>query len=221
MKRYLPFLIVGLVALGTFGGGFLIYRAKKLPAPIAQKDSNAPGAAAANDLHVRGPSSAPVTLEEFGDFECPPCGTMSSVIKQTEEKYGARLRVIFHHYPLAVHVHAREAALAAEAAHAQGRFWEMHDLLYKEQAAWSKAPDVPALFQSYAGTIGLNLDRFKKDAQGPSAHARVALDQKLGNTRGVSSTPTIFINDVALPPTSLNPTALHAAIDAALKAKAP
>jgi protein-disulfide isomerase len=218
MKRYLPFIIVAAVALITFGSGLILYRAKR-PLPNSKKDSITAGAEETRGLHVRGNAAAPVTLEEFGDFECPPCGTMAGVLKGAEEKYGARLRVIFHQFPLAIHVHAREAALASEAAHLQGRFWEMHDLLYREQAVWTKAPDVPSLFNSYAGTLGLDVDRFKKDMQGPEAKTRVAIDQKLGTARGVTSTPTIFMNNVVLPPTSFNPTDLHAAIDAELKEK--
>src|SRR5258708_30690188 len=113
---------------------------------------------------------------------------MADVLRKTEEQYGERLRVIFHHFPLAVHAHAREAALAAEAADMQGRFWEMHDLLYREQAVWSKAADVPTLFDSYAGIIGLDRDRFKKDLQKPEVAAHVDGDQKLGTSRGVTST---------------------------------
>jgi protein-disulfide isomerase len=218
MRRYLPFIIVATVALITFGSGLFLYRARRPALPTSQS-SNAAGAEENRGLHARGDATAPVTLEEFGDFECPPCGTMSGVLKATEEKYGAKLRVIFHQFPLAIHVHAREAAVASEAAHLQGRFWEMHDLLYREQVVWTKSADVPALFNSYANKIGLDVERFKKDMQGPEAKTRVAMDQKLGAARGVTSTPTIFINDVAVPSTSLNPTDLHAAIEAALKEK--
>jgi protein-disulfide isomerase len=144
---------------------------------------------------------------------------MAAFLKQTEKEYGSRLRLIFHHFPLAMHAHAREAALAAEAAEMQGRFWEMHDLLYKEQGAWSKAGDVPALLNSYASTIGLDLERFKADLQNPEVAARVDADQKLGASRGVTSTPTLFLNSVALPADTLNPGALKKAIDSALKEK--
>jgi protein-disulfide isomerase len=144
---------------------------------------------------------------------------MAAFLKKMEEEYGSRLRIIFHHFPLVMHAHAREAALAAEAADMQGRFWEMHDLLYKEQAAWSKADNVPALFNSYAGTIGLDLDRFKKDLQNPEVAARVDADQKLGASRGVTSTPTLFVNNVALPAETINPAGVKKAIETALKEK--
>ena len=213
MRRYLPFVIVAVVALATVGGGFALYRAKRLATPTAPKNSITSG------THVRGKVAAPLTIEEFGDFQCPPCSIMASVLGKVEEEYGERLRVIFHHFPLAVHAHAREAALVAEAAGMQGRFWEMHDVLYREQTVWSKAPDVSALLSSYAGAIGLDLDRFKKDLADPAVAARVDADQKLGSSRGVTSTPTVFVNNVALPPQSLNPGGLHQAIEDALKEK--
>ena len=101
----------------------------------------------------------------------------------------------------------------------QGRFWEMHDVLYREQAIWSKAPDVPSLLQSYAGTIGVDLERFKKDLANPEIASRVDADQKLGASRGVTSTPTLFVNNVALPAAEINPAGLHKAIENALKEK--
>ena len=213
MKRYLPFIIVVTVALITFGSGFALYRAKKLTAP------SAPTSGPASGNHVRGGKSAVVTIEEFGDFQCPPCSVMASLLKQLEEEQGSRLQMIFHHFPLAIHAHARAAALVAEAAHEQGRFWEMHDLLYKEQALWAKAPEVDPLFEGYARTIGLDVERFKKDLAKPEVAARVDADQKLGTSRGVISTPTLFLNNVALKPDALNPAALHKAIETALEEK--
>jgi protein-disulfide isomerase len=212
MRRYLPFMIVAVVALATFGTGFALYRAQRVAQEVGPKSGPASG------IHVRGNASAPVTLEEFGDFQCPPCGLMAGYLRKMEEEYGSRLRVIFHHFPLAVHAHAREAALAAEAAEKQGRFWEMHDLLYKEQGNWAKQDTVSDLFNSYAGVIGLDVERFKKDLKSPEVAALVDADQKLGASRGVTSTPTLFLNNVVLPPATLNPSSLKQAIDTALKA---
>ena len=213
MKRYLPYLIVGLVAVATFCGGFGLYRAKK--AAASEGPQNGP----ASGMHVRGKEEAPVTIEEFGDYQCPPCGGMAAELKKDEAEYGDRLRLIFHHFPLAMHEHAREAALSAEAATNQNRFWEMHDVIYKEQANWSKAPDVPALFSGYAKSIGLDVDRFAKDVASPEVAERVDADQELGTDRGVKSTPTFFVNGVVLPPDQTNPAGLRKAIEAALKEK--
>ena len=219
MKKYLPFIIVIAVGLLTFGAGMMLYRAK-LPPPA--KNSPAPVAEnKADAVHVRGEDNAPVTLEEFGDFECPPCGVVAGALKQLEKDFGPRLRVIFREFPLAMHLHARDAAHAAEAAGLQGKFWEMHDLLYQEQANWSKGADVRAMFKAYAGMLGLKIDRFTADMEKPEVKARVEAERKLGSSRGVESTPTIFINGTRLPSTSLNPDALRAAIEAAEKEKSP
>jgi protein-disulfide isomerase len=95
----------------------------------------------------------------------------------------------------------------------------MHDILYREQAAWSNAPDTPSLFNSYADKVGLDMERFKKDLRDPAIAARVEGDHKLGESRGVTSTPTLFVNTVLLPASELNPAGLHKAIEAALPEK--
>ena len=221
MKRYLPFGIVGAVALITLAGGAVLYHAKGVPLLTISKNRLASGTGGSESTHIRGQPDAPVTLEEFGDFECPPCGRLSDPINQLERDYHSRLRVIFHHFPFATHQHAQEAALAAEAAGLQGRFWEMHDVLYREQAAWSKAADAQSLFNAYAGMLGLKIDRFKKDMESGEVKKRVNADQQEGAALGVTVTPTIFINNRALPPPSLNEAGLRAAIEAAIKAKSP
>ena len=213
MKRYLPFLIVVTVALITFGSAFALYRAKK---PVA---ASAPTSAPASGNHVRGSKSAALTIEEFGDFQCPPCSVMATALKKIEEEYGARVRLVFHHFPLPVHAHAREAAIVAEAADLQGKFWEMHDVLYREQSLWSKAEKVEPLFEGYAQTLGIDVERLKKDIQDPKVIARVDADHELGSSRGVTSTPTLFLNGVVVPADQLNPASLHKAIDAALNEK--
>jgi NhaA family Na+:H+ antiporter len=218
MKRLLPFAIVALVGIITLASGALLYRAKRLPIPAPAKDAALP-AGPSESLHVRGRSDAPVTLEEFGDFQCPPCGTLSARLDEIERDYGSRLRVIFREFPLAMHAHAREAAFAAEAAGLQGRFWEMHDLLYREQISWSKAANTRVLFLAYAGLLRLNVAQFQKDIAGPEVPTRVALDQKRGAALGVTSTPTVFVNGRAVPSATLNPASLRLAIDAALKPK--
>ena len=221
MKRYFPFIIVVVVALVTLASGTVLYRAKRPSVLTIPKSAPVSGSGDADSIHIRGSASAPVTIEEFGDFQCPPCGKLSDPINQLEREYRPRLRVIFRHFPLPNHAHAREAAFASEAAGLQGRFWEMHDLLYREQSVWSEAADVQLLFDSYAGMLGLNIDRFKKDMESEQVKVRVASDQKHGDAVGVHTTPTVFLNNRALAPISLNPTGLHAAIDAAMKATPP
>ncbi len=219
MKRYLPLIIVAVVAIATLGSGAMLYRAK-LPHPLTiPEDKSVSREGDAESMHVRGNANAQVTLEEFGDFQCPPCGSISGFLDELVKEYDPHLRIVFRNLPLEMHQHAREAALAAEAAGLQGRFWEMHDVLYREQATWSKADNPRELFDSYAGMIGLNVDQFKKDMEGEKARARVDSDQERANSLGVQMTPTVFINDHQMSPNDKTPEGLRAAIDAALKEK--
>jgi protein-disulfide isomerase len=218
LRRFVPFIIVALVGFITIGAGTMLYRAKR-PVALTISEEKSIGKENQEPPHVRGPAQAPVTLEEFGDVQCPPCGMISGPLLEIEKDYGPKLRVIFRNFPFPNHQHALEAAYAAEAAGLQGRYWEMHDLLYKEQANWSNAPDAKQLFVSYAKILGLEMDRFETDMAGPAAKARVTADQERGKSLGVNATPSIFINNQGLPPKSLNPTALRAAIEEALKEK--
>jgi protein-disulfide isomerase len=218
LRRFLPFIIVALVGFITVGAGTILYRTKR-PVALSVSKANSVEKEKQESIHMRGPAQAPVTLEEFGDFQCPPCGMISGPLLEIEKDYGPKLRVIFRNFPFPNHRHALEAAYAAEAAGLQGRYWEMHDLLYKEQRNWSEAPDAKQLFVSYARLLGLEMDRFETDIAGPNVKARVSADQERGKSIGVKATPSIFINNEEVPPKSLNPTALRAAIDEALKGK--
>jgi protein-disulfide isomerase len=217
MKRYLPFVIVALVALATIGSGAMLYRAKRPHVSAIPEDKTL--SAKSGSPHIRGNPDAPVTLEEYGDFQCPPCGMFAAFAGQLEKEYDSRLRVIFRNFPLKVHEHAREAALAAEAAGMQSRFWEMHDVLYREQEAWSKAPNARELFESYAGTIGLDLNKFKTDMDSEQTKARVDADRQRGESLGILTTPTLFINNQPVDPKDRNPEGIRAEINAALEKK--
>ncbi|MEO7723204.1 MAG: thioredoxin domain-containing protein, partial [Chthoniobacterales bacterium] len=143
VKRWLPYLIVIAVGLITTAAGVVLYQANKAPTLRSTPD-------AAGLVHVRGAEQAPVTIEEFGDYQCPPCGKLAEPLNQIEHDFAGKVRIIFRQFPLAVHPNARPAAQAAEAAGLQNRFWEMHDLLYREQEAWSKAPAPEGIFVGYA-----------------------------------------------------------------------
>ena len=222
MKRFLPFVIVAGVALVALGSGAILYRAKRQQQQLRPIPENKAlsGTTDAESLHIRGNPDAPVTLEEFGDFQCPPCGSFATFSEQLLKEYDSRLRIVFRNFPLSAHEHAREAALAAEAAGFQGKFWEMYDVLYREQVFWTYAPNTRELFESYAGTIGLNLDQFKEDMDGEKARERVDSDHALGDSLGVKVTPALFINNEPLDPKDKSPEGLRAAIKAALEAKA-
>ena len=219
MKRYLPFVIVIGIALATFGSGAMLYRVKHEQLQAMPQDKAVSANTGSEAMHIRGNPDAPVTLEEFGDFQCPPCGSFAAFSEQLMKEYDSRLRIVFRHFPLSAHEHAREASLAAEAAGLQGHFWEMYDVLYREQAAWSKDPNARQLFESYAGTIGLNIDQFKKDMDGEPAKDRVDSDQARGESLGINLTPTIYINGQPVDPKDKNPEGVRAAINAALAGK--
>jgi len=197
----------------------MLYRAKRTQLLAVSENRSVSGNSSAKSMHIRGNPDAMVTLEEFGDFQCPPCSTFASFGEELLKEYDSRLRIVFPNFPLPLHEHARDAALAAEAAGLQGRFWEMHDVLDREQAAWTKAPDTHELFESYAGTIGLNLDQFRKDMDSEKARERVDSDHALGDSLGVNVTPTFFINNHPVDPKDKNPEGVRAAIDAALAGK--
>src|SRR5215467_14784712 len=219
MKRYLPFVIVVVVALATLGSGAMLYRAKLPQVKNIPESQRLAAKSGAESMHIRGNPDAPVTLEEFGDFQCPPCGQFAGFVQELLKEYDSRLRVVFRNFPLPGHEHAREAALAAEAAGFQGKFWEMHDTLYREQLAWSKAPNARELFESYAGTLGLDMDQFKKDMDSDKARERVDSDHALGDSLGIKVTPTLFINKRPVEQQQKNPDGLRAAINAALEEK--
>ncbi len=219
MKRFLPYLLIALVAVTAAGMGTWFYRVKVAQlTPASRKIGHVPDAKSA---HVRGSATAAVTLEEFGDFQCPPCGMIAPILLRLESDFDRRLRVVFHNFPLDMHAHAAEAARAAEAAGLQGKFWPMHDLLFAKQEAWSKEKDVASVFRDYAKELGLDLDRFASDYAGAEVRMRIGADQARGKSLGVESTPTLFVNGQALPPTSLNEGALRAAIEAALRGESP
>jgi protein-disulfide isomerase len=219
MKRYLPFVIVVGVALVTFGSGAMLYRTKHEQLQAIPEDKALSANSGSGSPHIRGNPNAQVTLEEFGDFQCPPCGSFAGFAEELLKEYDSRLRIVFRHFPLTAHEHAREASLAAEAAGIQGRFWEMHDLLYREQATWSKAPNARELFESYAGTIGLNVDQFKKDMDGEQARARVDSDHARAESLEIKVTPSLYINGQPVDAKDKNPEGVRAAINAALAGK--
>ncbi|PYK72360.1 MAG: hypothetical protein DME44_04675 [Verrucomicrobia bacterium] len=214
MNRYAPIIIVAIVGLAAVAAGVVLYRVYK-PQVLAVSQEQAKKAEI-ESVHVRGAADAPVTLEEFGDFQCPPCGALSEPLNQLEGDYGTKMRFVFRQFPLANHANAKPAAYAAEAAGLQGRFWEMHDLLYREQANWSKTTDPAELLLSYARIVGLNTAKFQKDINSEEVKERVAADQKRAVELGVHLTPTIFVNGKSIVGPSLNPTGLRAAVEAAL-----
>jgi protein-disulfide isomerase len=142
--------------------------------------------------HVRGPADAPITLVEYGDFECPFCGMAYPTVKELGRRLGDRLRIVFRHFPLRdQHPHAQQAAEAAEAAAAQGKFWELHNRLFEHQEALDDADLV-----QYAADLGLDTEQFRRELSEQRYRDEVQQDVLSGLRSGVRGTPTFFINGV-------------------------
>jgi Na+/H+ antiporter NhaA/protein-disulfide isomerase len=140
--------------------------------------------------HTRGPEDAPVTLVEYGDYECPYCGRAEPVVRELVSDFGDDLRYVWRHLPLSdVHPHAQQAAEAAEAAGAQGRYWEMHDKLFAHQDAQEEGELI-----QYARELGLDVDRFAEDLRRRTFARRVAEDVADADASLVTGTPTFFVN---------------------------
>ena len=140
--------------------------------------------------HADGPADAPVTLVEYGDFECPNCRQAYGICKELRRRFGSRLRFVWRHFPLKrLHEHAEHAAEVAEAAAAQGKFWDMHDRLLERQFAL----DDEYLIE-YAGELGLDAQRVARELAAHTYEGRVRDDFMSGVRSGVNRTPTFFIN---------------------------
>jgi protein-disulfide isomerase len=140
--------------------------------------------------HIQGPADAAVTLVEYGDYECPYCGAAYPIVKELQARMGDRLRFVFRNFPITTsHPHAEQAAEAAEAASAQGRFWEMHDLLYENQRRLRDQD-----LHSYAEQLGLDVEQFDKDLAGHVHAPRVREDFMSGVRSGVNGTPSFYVN---------------------------
>lgn len=216
MKRLLPFIIILLVLGVAVASAFYLKRSSTSVAPVSypvstpasSSPSGSPGTtttpaepvAGAEPAHVLGPKSAPVQLEEFGDFECPPCGLLHPILLQMHKEFGDKIAITFREFPLVpAHQHAIAAASSAEAAGLQGKFWEMHDLLYENQKNWHETFDVRPIFEGYAKQIGLDMARFQQDVNGEAVAQRIFLDGKRGHSLGVKGTPTVFMNGKEVP----------------------
>ena len=152
----------------------------RLTPPVSERD------------HVAGPLHAPLTLVEYGDYECPHCGRAYPIVKAVQRELGGQLLFVFRNFPLGEsHPHARHAAEAAEAAAVQGRFWRMHDVLFEHQSALEDTDLV-----HYAEMLQLDAERIARDLRDGTYAQRVSDDVRSGARSGVNGTPTFFVNGV-------------------------
>lgn len=177
------------------------------------------GIPGADPPHTLGPPNAPARLEEFGDFQCPPCGLFHPIVKQMQSEFGDKLQFTFREFPLYPnHQHSVVAASAAEAAGLQNKFWQMHDLLYEHQNDWKDKFDVRPIFEGYAKEIGLDVERWKSDLGSEQVAQRITRDGARGHSMGVKGTPTVFLNGREVPFESLPPEKLRVVIQSAIAA---
>jgi protein-disulfide isomerase len=190
------------IAVLVLGGGILL-------AIFANPKASEPGAPVDEKSLVRESShmtrklDAKVNIVEFGDYQCPGCAAAHPVLKQVLEKYkdNENVNFVFRNFPLdTIHPNAHISAEAAEAAAKQGKFWEMHDLLYDKQTEWGPQQDPLPMFITYAESLGLNANDFKVNVGQRLANEIIIADYKDGESLGVKSTPTFFINEVLFAP---------------------
>lgn len=179
-----PWTIIGIIVVVLFGGAIWY-------SGVANEANNE-GVEIVQ--HIKGNSDAVVTLVEYSDFQCPACAAFQPVVSDLLEEYGDSLRFEYKHFPLPNHSSAVQAAVAAEAAGQQDKFYEFHDLLFENQQTWASSPTTNALFLQYASELELDLDVFRRHMNSSVLRDKVQGELADGRALGVSGTPTFFLN---------------------------
>ena len=141
-------------------------------------------------------------LIEYSDFQCPACGAYYPLLNKLIEEHGSEFTFVYRHFPLQQHLNAIPAAYAAEAAGKQGKFWEMHSVIFNHQQEWSSAGNINELLLSYADGLRINLEQFKNDLRSAEVKDKVGNDYRGGINAGINSTPTFFLNGKKIQPRS-------------------
>lgn len=218
MKRYLPFVIIALVFLGAIGAGAYMYRSAHLSSSPTPSASSTP-VSQTNSIQPMDYKDQ-VVLEEFGDYQCPPCGALHPDLKKLKGDYSGKIKFVFHHFPLTrIHQHAAIASFAAVAAGQQGKFWEMHNLLYESQDVWKETDNFAPILVNFARQLSLNLEQFERDINSPKVKSIVLGDVQRGEAMGVTGTPTLFLNGHQIDSEKLTMKYLRQEIDKLLKEK--
>lgn len=208
-KRFAMILAAIVVVLG---GVFWFTKDKS----TTKTNGNTSTAALSN--HVIGANAKKVNLTEYGDFQCPACGAYHPVIKQVIEKYKNDIVFQFRNFPLtSLHQNARAAARAAEAADKQGKYWEMHDVLYEQQKSWETSSNASSVFEGYAAQLGLNIDTYKKDYASNEVNDVINADYNEGQKLNITGTPTFFLQGKKIEDTPRDLDGFSKLIDQAIK----
>ena len=201
------------IAMTAIRRSVLLPLALLLAARCSTPDVSVP----AQDDHVRGPAAAKVTLIEYGDYQCPPCRNSALAIDRLLAEHPRDLRFVYRHFPTRRHRNAVAAATAAEAAEAQGRFWEMHAVLFANQQQWYGAGAPQEQFLRYARELRLDEERFRASLTADPLARRIRKSHERGRKMGVRGAPAFFLNGVRLMPTPLSYEDLRRHISAAVR----
>jgi protein-disulfide isomerase len=224
-----PFLIIGGILLITIVGIWWISQSGAKDTgntttdgtTATQTDARVPGYASAPQgavpANFKGSANSPVVIEEFADFQCPTCAVVHPKMNELSAKYGSRVKFIYRNFPLTtIHPNAYGAAVAAEAAGQQGKFWQMQDLLFRNQTQWANSQNAKQQFEDYAKKIGLDVEQFSNDMLGTRTKQRVDFDIQRGRALSLSSTPTVLINGTPVPFQQMEVDQMSTLIDAEL-----
>lgn len=179
-----PWVIVGLITVILFGGAIWY-------SSLATEKNNE-GVVVAE--HVKGNPEAKVTLVEYSDFQCPACASFQPVLEEIMNQYGDKIRFEYKHFPLPIHPYAQQAAVAAEAAGQQGKFFEFHDMLFKNQQTWAGSVAPTTFFTQYAEELGLDVEQFKAQQKSTILRDHVRAQMSEGRELGITGTPTFYLN---------------------------
>ncbi len=229
-----PLIIIGAVLLAAIAGGWWFYTSSTAKTPLKSNTNSSSSNAVdptetARQMYLKAPvgatppnmlgsPTATVTVEEFADYQCPTCAAQHPKMKELTGLYGNRIRFVYRGFPLTqIHKNAYEAAVAAEAAGMQGKFWAMQDQLYPNQQTWANSTEARKIFEEYAQKIGLDFAKYQTDVVGLPAQNRVAADLERGRGVGINGTPTIYINGTKLLPEQTDVSAMKQLIEAELQ----
>ena len=186
-----PLAILAVGAAGALAIALFLSSGEAEPTTAADAPATFDASGGGQTLGAENPA---VTLVEYGDYECPHCADFHHIVSELMRRMPNELALEFHHYPLPVGPNSMPASLAAEAAGEQGRYWEMHDMIFESQRQWTGRPDGADIFTSMAGQLGMDTEQFRRDMQSEEIARRVVQDKLRGNALRITGTPTFFIN---------------------------
>lgn len=210
MNRF--WIILSIVVVGLVGVFFITKPKDEKPKDTGEITK------VASDDHAKWSADSEIVLIEYGDFQCPGCASYYPTIKELGEEYGDKVKFVFRHLPLRnIHPNAQSAALAAEAASKQGKFWEMHDRLFETQSSWGQvASNQQKLFEEYAKELGLDEAKFRADYTDSTTSERINRDVNSATQLGITGTPAFILNGKRIDTPANNIDAFRKILDEAL-----